>query len=437
MKEGQKRNGARAGMPVSGENAGETRQLLGPIPGWGLRWGITAILLATLLFLLLGWYIQYPDVVVARVAIVAENPPIRLLARQDGRISRLLVADQERVRAGQLLAVLENPASLADMDTLAAWMAAAARQGLHQAPLPERLRLGALQAKYASLLQNLREYRHFLAQPGTAQRIESLREQISYLEKLNSSLHSQEQTLAREVELARQNFERNQELYRSGAISQISLENTEAFYLQYRRQLEGLQAGILRNGLQAEELQARIIELQQQRSDEEVAKAQAVQRLFRELQSELEAWRQDYLLQAPVSGRISMSRPWREQETVRENELVMAVVPDKGAGPILARGLLPAAGSGKARPGMEAHLFLDAYPYQEFGILKGRLARLALLPEQGSYQAEIALPDSLLTTYGHAIPFTQELSATAEIITERRSLLGRVFSQLRSLAENR
>ena len=65
------------------------QNMLGHPPGWSLRWGITAVLVAAALFLGLAWLVKYPDVIVARVVIVTENPPIRLFARSSGKISRL------------------------------------------------------------------------------------------------------------------------------------------------------------------------------------------------------------------------------------------------------------------------------------------------------------------------------------------------------------
>lgn len=423
----------------AGENqeAHEVRELMGPLPGWGLRWGITAIGLGAAAFLLLAWLVKYPDVVEARVAILAEAPPVRLLARQDGQLSRLLAADQQPVEAGQLLAVLENPAALADVERLAAWIDAAEQGGLPEAlflaSLPAGLRLGDLQATYAALAQSQEGYLFFRQQAAPAQRAASLRVQAEHLRQLNVSLEKQGQTLAQETELARRNYQRNQDLIRTGGASQADVEEAQSQYLQRLRQLEALEAEQWRNQAQIEALQSRLIELSQERAEQGAEQAQAAQRQFRQLKAELAAWQQRHLIVAPVAGRLSLAQPWSEWQYIRENELFGAVVPEQSRGGLTAKGLLPAAGAGKARPGMAAHLQLDAYPYREFGMIKGELRRIALLPEQGSYLIEIALPDSLVTSYGRVIPFAQELGAKAEVITEDRRLLERVLEQILAL----
>jgi hypothetical protein len=85
---------------------------------------------------------------------------------------------------------------------------------------------------------------------------------------------------------------------------------------------------------------------------------------------------------------------------------------------------------------MQARLFLDAYPEQQYGALKAEVRHIAPIPEQQAYYIELALTAGLQTTYGQELPFSQELSARANIITEDRRLLFRLFDQLRSLWEN-
>ena len=98
--------------------------------------------------------------------------------------------------------------------------------------------------------------------------------------------------------------------------------------------------------------------------------------------------------------------------------------------------MLPTVNSGKVRKGMRANIRLEGYPYQEFGVLQGQVSSIALVPEKEAYLVEIALSDSLVTSYGRTIPFAQELPGTARIITEDRRILDRVFDQVLSLVKN-
>jgi len=418
----------------------DIQRILGYPPGWSLRWGITAVLAAVIIFMALGWLVKYPDVITARVVILAKNPPVRLVARSSGKISFLPAQDKQAVGIGQLIAVLENTAVLEDVSKLEELVGRLEKEtdpgGLPGIYLPDGLRLGELQSSFASLQQAVKDFQFFERQQGVFGQIASLEQQIRYLDGLNASLGQQELTLSREVEIAQRSFDRNQGLLKSGAISQLELEQSETNYLQYRRQLENIWSQVLNNKLQIEQFKSQIIGLRQGRSSLSMEKWLAARQLLERLKSELELWKQTYLITSPIAGRLSLSRIWSPQQFVQANEEVATVVPGAGAGDMVGKALLPIFNSGKVKTGMRTNIQLDGYPYQEFGVLPGQVSSIALAPEQETYLLEIALPDSLVTTYGRAIPFAQELSGNARIITEDRRVLDRVFDQLISLLRN-
>lgn len=418
----------------------DIQRILGYPPGWALRWGITAVFVAVLLFMAMAWLIKYPDVITARVVIVTENPPIRVFARSSGKISRLLINDKEPVEEGRIIAVLENTAKLEDVHELEKIIArldslAKPAEGWN-VQLPEWLDLGELQSAYAAYQQALNDFQFFEEQRGVFAQINSLEQQIQYLDGLNGSLGQQEETLSQEVAIAQKNLQRSRELLDSGTISEMDYEKTETNFLQYRRQLENLQSQVLNNKLQMEQMKSRIIVLRQDRTNISMQKWLATRELLDRLASELDLWKQKYLIISPIAGTLSLTRIWGPQQFVQANAEVATVVPGAGAGEIVGKAFLPAFNSGKVRPGLRVNIQLDGYPYQEFGVLRGQVKEIALVPDQENYLLEIALQDSLITTYKRSIPFAQELPGAARIITEDRRILERIFDQLISLVRN-
>lgn len=84
---------------------------------------------------------------------------------------------------------------------------------------------------------------------------------------------------------------------------------------------------------------------------------------------------------------------------------------------------------------------LAAYPFREFGQLQGKVTDIdavAVPDAQGMFRrtVTVALPDSLVTTYGRRINFQQNLTGTARIITQDRTLLERLFDQFLNLNNN-
>lgn len=184
----------------------DIQRILGHPPGWTLRWGITAVFFAMLLFLALGWLIKYPDVVNAPVIIITENPPIQLFARASGKISRLFAADKQFLEEGQAVALLENTAVLSDINSLENFLLRLESinkpADLMDVRPPERLQLGELQNTYAAFVQSVNDFQFFERQQGVFAQIASLEQQIQHLKGLNESLKQQEITLGLEVEIA-------------------------------------------------------------------------------------------------------------------------------------------------------------------------------------------------------------------------------------------
>ena len=86
------------------------QEILGHVPVWIVRWGITLITVIVLGVLTGSWFYQYPDIVRSPVMVTTENPPSPVVAKASGRIIALFVSDTQIVEQGQTLAVIENPA---------------------------------------------------------------------------------------------------------------------------------------------------------------------------------------------------------------------------------------------------------------------------------------------------------------------------------------
>jgi multidrug efflux pump subunit AcrA (membrane-fusion protein) len=86
----------------------EVRDILQKMPHWTIRWGISIIAGAVILLLLFSYLYRYPDLIRSEIVISAANPPAEIKARSTGKITNLLVANDEEVVEGQTLAVIEN-----------------------------------------------------------------------------------------------------------------------------------------------------------------------------------------------------------------------------------------------------------------------------------------------------------------------------------------
>lgn len=84
----------------------EIQEIIGQIPPWIIRWGITVLFVVTVVLLFCSYFIQYPDVLGAKAVISSREQPFRLSWYRNGpHVHVLYVEEGSRVKAGDTLLV--------------------------------------------------------------------------------------------------------------------------------------------------------------------------------------------------------------------------------------------------------------------------------------------------------------------------------------------
>lgn len=147
----------------------EVQEVMGQIPAWIVRWGITILFIVVLALLVGSYFFKYPDVITTEMTLTSRQPVVEVVARSSGKISGMYVFDGQEVKAGAPLAVIENTAETEDVFRLKKLLARYADQ-------PERLSyyllqdmwlLGDIQSAYVSLASkevSARDYRATVSQ---------------------------------------------------------------------------------------------------------------------------------------------------------------------------------------------------------------------------------------------------------------------------------
>lgn len=100
---------------------------------------------------------------------------------------------------------------------------------------------------------------------------------------------------------------------------------------------------------------------------------------------------------------------------------------------------VPSAAIGFIKPDQEVRLAIDAFPYQRFGTVKGKVTTVATSaiaahgPNGTSvpvYPVTVMLDTSSVLAYGRKEQLVSGMTLTARIVTERQSLLEWLFEPL-------
>ena len=414
----------------------EVQEILGQMPGWALRWGITVMLVAILLLLLSSWFIHYPDTIDARITLTTQTPPAPIIARAEGRL-QLKVANQTTVSRNQLLAIINNPAHYNDVDSLEKLIAAykTGRWSSAQVLLltREEWSLGEVQDAYLVWRSNLQNEALSQELVVFKKQIAEIQKSIQYYQRLNRQLNNQQQLLVRELRLAEKKFNRNQTLFREGTIAEVTFEESQAEWLQAQRLLETARASVTTNEIVTAQMEAQVTDLRLHQTQEQREQQNQIEAASQQLESQIASWRQQYVLTAPIGGTVSFTKYWSDAQYVQPNEEVITVVPHSDS--LYGQVLMPIAGSGKVSVGQTVYIRFDNYPATEYGMVTGRVASISTVPREELYTIEVKLSKGLTTSYQKELPFRQEMQGSVEIITQDLRLLERLFYQLRRLVD--
>lgn len=466
MKERKEKKDRLAGrMELYDRRSAEVEEILSRPPGWTLRWGITTLFVMLLALIWGAWFIEYPDLIGAGVTITTRNPPISVPTIAEGRLQRFFVKDNETVKKEAPLALIESTAEYEDIVALEEKLASlkkklgSATTSLERGFLGD-YELGELQSGYTTLVQAYLAYSIFLNLDINNRRIASLRDALALKKTQHTQALENMETLQSELGTARSQHSKTAAFLKNEIAPALQEDAVQDELPEDRYAAETARLELLRAQLQTEELRKAVVstelqlkgvrlalqesELEQHELKKEIENQElerdetrlqlliGLERELSELTAALDRWEKAYLLKAPISGQVSFVSHLSKEQKVAAGDDLFSIVPENSGG-IIGKAEMPTAGSAKVALGQMVNIKLDSYPFKEYGMLEGKIVTMPTVPRGGKYAVEIALTNGMETTYGKKLAFKQEMSGSAEIITEDANLLQRIFNQFKSL----
>ena len=416
----------------------EVQEVLGWIPPWILRSGITVLFVIVIVLFTGSWFYKYPDIIEAPLVVTSHNPPVHVNARVNGKITHLLVTDKQSVKASDYLAIIENPANINDVmqmrEQLISWFEMISIGFYHFSSddLSLKYELGDMQAAYIGFIRSAGNYRQFNELNYYPLRIEAIEEQIVNQQQHYKRLLNQHEVIQEQFGLAQRQFRRDSTLNAQKFISDSEYDLSYFSFLQSRLSLESSRIALDNANMQIDQSQQSILDLRLQESEKHGQLQAEVKTGLDNLLNVFNIWEMTYVLKTPVDGIVDVSKFWNVNQNIIAGETVFTIISEV-SGQLVGRAALPIAGSGKVKPGQSVNARFLNFPDVEYGIVRGIVSNISVVPSGDSYTLEINFPNSLMTTYGIDLPFHQEMHATAEIITEDLRLLERLFMPLKKV----
>lgn len=421
------------------------QEIMGTIPSWTIRWGITVISAVFAIIVIGCCIIKCPQTLPSTISIISVNPPSRLEAKYTGIIDTIAVINGQPVQKGDLIALLKTPAVYEDIQAVKVFVDLANAGALGEAaanPIFEKkLALGDLQGKWTELRSLSKEYRQYRNLDLIGKKRILLSEQITKNQEYQEALRRQMVLLEKDTRLQLLAMQRDSVLWSEGLTAQADYEASQQAYLSKLDNLVSFEATITSADFNMVTLKQGLHELDTQRRAEEDAFILRFSKIAEELIAQIAGWTEMYAIVAPFDGVVTLQDIWGPGQHVEVGDVLASVVPDMMTD-VKGRMKVSSVGFGRIEMGQTVNVRLNGFPYIEFGILKGMISRISPVPEimpdgSISYNVEVSFPDGLVSTYHKTFPFIQDMDGEAEIITRDQRLIEQFIEPIISLFGNR
>lgn len=356
-------------------------------------------------------FASYSRVETVTGTIMPDKGVATILPTRSGVIASLSVRDGQAVESGaELASIRAEEDSASGVSTAAQIAAAVANQDASLAT-----QMTAANAASDAQLRQLAAQRS-----GLVAEIAQLQSQIGLQRDL--------------IESAQKDYDRASTIAARGFISQRDLQVREETLLARRQGLSQLTQSLAtkQSALAEAERSAAQVSAQAQAQHASLAasRAQVAQ------QAASTAGSRAYVLRAPVAGKVTALTARIGQPASTQTPL-MTIVP---AGSVLRAELaVPSAAIGFVKPGQRVRLSVDAFPYQRFGTVEGKVLTVATSSIGAAgpngttipvYPVMVALDRAAVSAFGRDEPLVSGMTLSARIVTEKQSLLEWLFEPL-------
>lgn len=418
------------------ENTGEARHtdemqdIITAVPGWLLRWGISVFFGILVLIVTLGALIRYPDVVNAQLKVDSSNSPKPVVSKISGKLTQLLVKENETVRTGEPLAYLESTANHAKVLALLASLQQLQQQVVQDKPLDDvifnqvdNIEFGELQSAYQAFTQEYIAYKSTVGNGFLVKKKAYLQKDLAYISQQQQQLNSEKNIQQKDFALAGDEYEMHKKLAEQRVETKSELRQEESKYLSKQSPLLQTESSIMTNENNYVAKKKEILELDNQVQEEKTKFMQALNSLI----SAAEDWKSKYVLSASQAGKLSFAGNIIIQQNQVLNAGQEVFYIDPGNDAFFGNMSILQNNMGKVKEGQEVLVKLRSYPFEEYGIIRGRIKYIADVPYKDSvFISRVDFKAGNSSDLKRPIHLKQGMMADAEIVTQDATILQRL-----------
>ena len=392
-----------------------------------LVWAVVGLFILTVLWAFIG---EIDEVVVARGKVIPIGYTKVLQAEDKGIVKRILVQEGQKVKRGELLMELDRTMSESDLNAL--------KKEIAYYDTNIRRILAELEEKpFVAGAGSQPDSRDFIQQMSLYQSRQSeKRAKLEFydaqIRQKEDSVRVAESSLVKYQELlkiAREREANLKEIVEQGAISRYT-------YLEYQGKRIELEQNVSMNRSELSAAQAEVSAARQEKAQyqaewnrqlqEELINSRKQFNTLKESERKAELKNKLIEIKSPVDGAVHKLDIHTVGAVVREAQGLMEVVPD--GTPMEIEAWMENQDVGFVTPGMPVEVKVDAFNFQKFGTLKGKVREISPDAiedkERGQlYRVMVSVDEEKLHMDSRDLQVYPGMAVSAEIKTRKKRII--------------
>lgn len=415
-------------LSIDMRHSDDMQDIISAVPSWLIRWGITFFFIVLVLVIALSAFIRYPDILHATLKINSPNSAKPIVSKISGKLVKLLVADNQFVKADQPLAYLESTADHEKVLILLTNLKKLQYEALQDKPVDniyvndrDNIQFGEFQSAYQQFIEEYLLYRSSVNNGFLVKKKAYLQNDLTYLDQQQSQLKKEEAVQQKDFDLASDEYEMHKELENEKVETRAELRQQESKYIAKKTILFQTQSAMIAENVTYSAKQSEILELDNQIRQERAKFLQALNSLI----STAEEWKKKYVLTASQPGKISFAGIIQENQVLTPAQEVFYIDPGNEA--FFGEMAISQLNMGKVKVGQQVLIKLKSFPFEEYGMITGKINHISDVPIKDSvFIAKVDFKIRKSSDLKLPIRLKQGMTATADIVTEDATVLQRL-----------
>lgn len=307
-------------QPLEPQHSEEVQEIIGAVPHWLIRWGICLFFVILLLILLFSAIIKSPDIVPATLRIDAENRPQEVMARKEGKLTRLFVKADQQVQKNEILGFIESTADHEEVlalsklvDSLQMEMLEENYDFVNGIRFNTKNHYGELQPAFQEFYLAFLQFLAYTPDGLYAKKQGMIKKEINNLKLLEQHLYEQQKINEEEFALSQKEYETHKILAEAKVISPIEFNQQKMKYLNAKLPLQNTKSSIVNSSLSQNLKLKELMDIEQQMAEQHSKFLSRIQRF----KSEIDSWKKAYILVSEREGKAVFQQVLEQNQWLR------------------------------------------------------------------------------------------------------------------------